>query len=282
MCRRLLLAGVALLLASFACAQVECDVTKRLDRGAFVSAFRGAYLDIYDDNRGFNLAKEGREVYERAEWNIMNNRGGTCQQRYKYTLDLCLVCARQLGWRADSAMFRGNRNRQRRFVNDLRRRVCEDEDACTRGPRPSPSPVPSPLVKIVASDRAVSPVVAYRFALVSELVEGETGGVEFSTRLTYSVEDLVTGFGAFGDTIVDARSAVLDSEFFECAANMLDRTGLSDLAAAAVQETCYDESSGANFNNGCANQRLVGEICDGLRARGCAPVGDSLNSQCVL
>lgn len=274
---------VAVLLPLVSC-QVTCTVTKPLEESAFISAFRHSYIAQYGSARGFNLRNHAERTFARAVFDTTNNRGDSCPERIAYTEELCKRCVRQLGWRANQVLFPGGRDEQRLFVNEIRKRMCEDKEKCQQRRKPrdqgpeeeEEEHVAGPLAAVFASDVGTNPLVAYKFAVVA--VDGWTG-------MTYVAEDLVGGRGPVNGVFLEMDTGgAKDERFFECAKNMFEgRTGVANLAASAIIESCWGDGAGVGgFNVGCADWRLGGEVCQGLRRSGCTPMGTVLRSQCVL
>lgn len=254
-------------------AQLSCPVTKPFPESTFISAFRNGYKDEFGTTEPFNLKKHAQIVYAKAAFEKESNRGGNCLERAAYTEQLCKDCVKRLGWRVDSALFNYDRDNQRAFIKELRKRVCELNDPCKRRPRPSVSPMPrGPYTATVVSNDTVNALVSYRFAVVAE---------QWSTRFFYSVADIsgVTDYWPFQGVFVEYAVEQTDVEFFECVQSMLDRPGLGNMAAEAIRADCYARGEGF-FNEGCADWRLGAEVCDGLRALGCVPSGQVFISQC--
>lgn len=288
MTRHRALLAPLLVIATFvtlASCQVTCTVTKPLVESAFISAFRHSYIAQYGSARGFNLRNHAERTFSRAVFETTSNQGDNCEQRIAYTEELCKRCVRQLGWRANQRLFPGGRDEQRQFVSEIRSRMCEGKETCerSRSSRPAETetveeqrPVVGPLTAVFASDVGVNTVVAYKFAVVA--VDGWTG-------LMYVAEDLMGGRSAVSGVFLEMDTAgAKDEGFFECVRNMFaEKVGVANVAATAISQSCWGDGPGVGgFNEGCADWRLGGEVCQGLRAAGCSPMGTVLRSQCVL
>eukprot|EP00177_Eucheuma_denticulatum_P003253 GFKZ01005884.1.p1 GENE.GFKZ01005884.1~~GFKZ01005884.1.p1 ORF type:complete len:284 (-),score=26.54 GFKZ01005884.1:437-1288(-) len=261
--------------------QVSCTVTKPLQETVFISAFRHSYISQFGSGHGFNLRDHAVRTFALAEFETTSNRGDNCEQRIAYTENLCKQCVRRLAWRANQRLFPGGRDEQRLFVNDIRKRMCEDKETCerrrnTRPPETAEPPVVGPLTAVFASDVGASTLAAYKFALVA--VDGWTG-------LTYVAEDLMGGRSAVDGVFLEMDTGgAKDVTFFECVKNMFEeKVGVANVAASAMVQNCWGDGPGiGGFNQGCADWILGGEVCQGLKAAGCTPMGTVLRSQCVL